>query len=326
MTPIRRARRAGIIAALAALPLAAAYRFALVYRVRAGYPKQHPPAWEPDAVGLAFEALEIPTSDGLRIHAWYMPAGPDPAPGVVLVHGWESSRDRTLPHAQVLHAIGMHVLTIDVRGHGANPPEALPMSVGEYALDTRAAVAALRARPEVTTIGILGHSMGAAGSLVATAQDKDVDAVIAVAAPADPHRLTRQTFRLAKLPIPSVLAWPLAWLTTRVYLQPRGHTVASISATHAVRAIRVPVMLVHGTDDGVVPVAESVASMRVGMSGFGARSARIRSICRRVFRAAAAINSPTFSSVSCVLRSSTPLRFSRPSAIAWKIGGNCRAT
>ena len=94
------------------------------------------------------------------------------------------------------------------------------MSVGEYALDTRAAVAALRARPEVTTIGILGHSMGAAGSLVATAQDPDVAAVIAVAAPADPHRLTRQTFRLAKLPIPGVLAWPLAWLTTRVYLQP----------------------------------------------------------------------------------------------------------
>ncbi|HEY3336573.1 MAG TPA: alpha/beta fold hydrolase [Candidatus Limnocylindrales bacterium] len=256
MTPIHRARRAGIIAALAALPFAAAYRFALVYRIRAGYPKRHPPAWEPDAVGLAWDAFEIATSDGVRLQAWFMPAGPDPAPGVVLIHGWESSRDRTLPHAQVLHAIGMHVLTIDVRGHGANAAEVLPMSVGEYALDTRAAVAALRARPEVTTIGILGHSMGAAGSLVATAQDPDVDAVIAVAAPADPHRLTRQTFRLAKLPIPDLLAWPLAWLTTRVYLRPRGHSVASISATHAVRAIRVPVMLVHGTEDGVVPVTD----------------------------------------------------------------------
>ena len=86
--------------------------------------------------------------------------------------------------------------------------------------------------------------------------DPDVAAVIAVAAPADPHRLTRQTFRLAKLPIPGPIAWPLAWLTTRVYLQPRGHTVRSISATHAVRTIEVPVMLVHGTDDGVVPVGD----------------------------------------------------------------------
>ena len=98
--------------------------------------------------------------------------------------------------------------------------------------------------------------MGAAGSLVAAAADPDVAAVIAVATPADPHRLTRQTFRLAKLPIPGPIAWPLAWLTTRVYLQPRGHTVRSISATHAVRTIEGPVMLVHGTDDGVVPVGD----------------------------------------------------------------------
>ena len=256
MTPLRRARRAGLLAALATLPLAAAYRFALVYRVRAGFPKRFPPAHDPSSLGLAFEALDIPTRDGIRLPAWWIPAGPDPAPGVVLVHGWESARDRTLPHAQVLHAIGMHALTIDVRGHGANGPELLPMSVGEYAADARAAVAAVRDRPEVTTIGILGHSMGAAGSLVAAASEADVGAVIALAAPADPSRLTRQTFRLARLPIPGVLAWPLAWLTTLVYLRPRGHTIASVSASHAVRAIRVPVLLVHGSDDGVVPVGD----------------------------------------------------------------------
>jgi alpha-beta hydrolase superfamily lysophospholipase len=251
-----RARRAGVAAALAALPVALAYRFALVYRVRAGYPHRHPPVWTPDIVGLAYEEVEIPSSDGLRLPGWYMPAGPAARPGVVLVHGWESARDRTIPHAQVLHAAGFHVLTFDVRGNGANGPEALPMSVGEYAADARAGVAELRRRPEVTRIGLLGHSMGAAGSLVAAAEDADVDAVIAVAAPADPYRLTRQTFRLARLPIPAPIAWPLAWLTTRVYLQPRGHTVESVSATAAVRSIERPVMLVHGSEDGVVPVSD----------------------------------------------------------------------
>jgi alpha-beta hydrolase superfamily lysophospholipase len=256
VTPLRRARRAGLLAAIAALPFAIAYRFALVYRVRAGYPRRHPPAFDPADVGLAFESLTIPTADGIEIPAWWIPAGRDPAPGVVLVHGWESSRDRTLPHAEVIHALGMHVLTIDVRGHGANGPEALPLSVGEYALDTLAAVAELRRRPEITSIGLLGHSMGAAGVLVAAASDPGVDAVIAVAAPAGPHRLTRQTFRLAHLPIPGVIAWPLAWLTTRVYLRPRGHSVSSISAGRAVRSIAAPVMLVHGSDDGVVPASD----------------------------------------------------------------------
>jgi alpha-beta hydrolase superfamily lysophospholipase len=252
----RRARRVGLAAAAAALPVALAYRFALVYRVRAGYPHRHPPVHRPDVVGLAWEDVEIPAEGGLRLPGWFIPAGPDPAPAVALIHGWESSRDRTLPHARVLNAIGLHVLTIDVRGHGANGPEALPLSVGEYAADARAAAAWLRARAEVTRVGLLGHSMGAAGTLVAAADDPSVAAVVAVAAPADPARLTRQTFRLARLPIPSPVAWPLAWLTTRVYLRPRGHTVASVSATRAVREIASPVLLCHGTDDGVVPAAD----------------------------------------------------------------------
>ena len=40
-------RRAGVLAALAAAPLGLAYRFALVYRQRAGYPRQHLPAVTP---------------------------------------------------------------------------------------------------------------------------------------------------------------------------------------------------------------------------------------------------------------------------------------
>jgi alpha-beta hydrolase superfamily lysophospholipase len=270
MVPRRRATRAGLAAAVAALPFALAYRFALVYRVRAGYPHRHPPAWTPEAVGLAWEDVEVPSSDRLRLPGWFIRGGEGRAPGVVLIHGWESSRDRTLPHAQVLHAAGFHVLTVDVRGHGANGPEALPLSVGEFAADARAAAAWLRARPEISGVALLGHSMGAAGALVATADDPAIGAVVAVAAPADPWRLTRQTFRLASLPIPGPVAWPLAWLTTRVYLSPRGHTIASVSATRAVRDIGVPVLLAHGSDDGVVPATDLdrlAAARRVARPG-----------------------------------------------------------
>jgi len=255
MSRLHGAQRAGLLAAITTLPLALAYRFALIYRVRAGYPQQNPPVWTPDALGLRYQDVLVPSSDGVTLPGWFIPAGPAPAPGVVLVHGWESARDRTLPHAQVLHAAGFHVLTLDVRGHGANPPEVLPLSVGEYAADARAGVNALRARPDVTRIALLGHSMGAAGSLVAAARNPAVAAVVAVSTPADPYRLTRQTFRLARLPIPDPIAWPLAWLTTRVYLGPRRHSVASISASRAIREVAAPVLLVHGGEDVVVPVA-----------------------------------------------------------------------
>lgn len=263
-------KRAGIAAAAAAAPLGLAYRFALVYRARAGYPRQHPPTVDPGALDLPFETLAI-SADGADLPAWFIPARDGaPGPGVALVHGWESARDRTLPMVHFLHAAGFHCLAIDVRGHGANAAEDLPVSAGEFGRDALAAFDALMARPEVTVGAVSGHSMGAIGAILAGAADDRVAAIVSTSAPADPYRLTRQTFRLARLPIPDPIAYPLAWLTTRVYLKPRGHVVADISATAAIARYRGPVLLAHGADDAVVPVSH------LGRLARAARNARAR--------------------------------------------------
>ena len=248
-------RRAGIAAAAAAAPLGLAYRFALAYRVRAGYPRRNPPSVTPADLGLPYESMVI-ESDGVPLPAWFIPARDGaPGPGVVLVHGWESARDRTLPMAVFLHAAGFHCLTFDVRGHGANPPEELPLSAGEFGQDTGAAFRALLDRDEVTSGAISGHSMGGIGAILAAAADPRVAALVATSSPAGPYRLTRQTFRLARLPIPDPIAYPLAWLTTRVYLRPRGHIVSEVSATAAIARYDGPILLAHGADDTVVPAS-----------------------------------------------------------------------
>jgi len=263
-------RRAGFAVAATAGPLGLAYRFALAYRVRAGYPRRNPPLITPTDLGLPYETTVV-ESDGMRLPAWFIPARDGlPGPGVVLVHGWESARDRTLPMAVFLHAAGFHCLTFDVRAHGSNPPEALPLTGGEFGRDAEAAFATLMRRPEVTAGAISGHSMGAIGAILAAAADPRVAGLVATSAPADPYRLTRQTFRLAHLPIPDAIAYPLAWLTTRVYLRPRGHSVRDVSASAAIARYAGPVLLVHGDLDPVVPVshlqrlAEAVRNARLG--------------------------------------------------------------
>jgi alpha-beta hydrolase superfamily lysophospholipase len=254
---VPRLRRAGIAAAIAATPFALAYRFAVVYRRRAGYPRPRPPSIDPSARGLAFEDVIVPSPGTNGLPGWFIPArGGEPGPGVAIVHGWESARDRTLPIVEFLIAAGFHCLTIDVRGHGANPPETLPVSAGEFGTDALAAFQALIARPEVTAAAIAGHSFGGIGALLAGAADPRVAAVVSTSAPADPNLLTRLTFRLARLPIPEPVAVPLAWLTTRVYLRPRGHRVREVSAKAALASLVAagrPVLLVHGAADDVVP-------------------------------------------------------------------------
>jgi pimeloyl-ACP methyl ester carboxylesterase len=255
MTTRRPGRRAGVTAALALTPFAA-WRFAHAYRARAGYPRQHVPTADPRDVGLEFDAVLVPSPGTDGLPAWWIPAAERrPGPAVLLIHGWESARDRTLPNALVLHAAGFHVLTLDIRAHGANPPELLPLTAGEFGTDALAGARYLLQRPDVTSMAILGHSMGGIGALLAAAAEPRVGAVVAVSTPADPYRLTRQTFHLANLPLPDVIAYPLAWLTTRVFLAPRGHDVRSVSATAAVATYRGPILLIHGTEDRVVPYA-----------------------------------------------------------------------
>ncbi len=104
---------------------------------------------------------------------------------------------------------------------------------------------------------MFGHSLGGTGAILAAAAagPSRAAALVAVATPSDPHQLTRLTFQLARLPFPDPVAHPLAWLTTRVYLRPRGHRVRDVSARLAIARYTGPTLLAHATGDLVVPLA-----------------------------------------------------------------------
>ena len=277
----------------AAAGFAAAYRFALRYRERVGLPRRSPVEASPRDFGLEFEEVEIPAGDH-RLAGWFVPAQATPAqrgrgaaatdaaepatatdataartskstahragaaaaprPAIAIVHGWESNRGRTFAHVRYLHAAGFHCLVFDVRGHGDNPPETLPINVPEFADDTAAAARWLAARPEVSAVGVLGHSMGGAGAIVAASREPEIAAVVSMSAPADLVRMTRKTFQMAEMRIPEPIATPLAWFTAAILLVPRRHSVEEASAVAAAARYRGPLLLVHGAQDHGVPV------------------------------------------------------------------------
>ncbi|MDP1572502.1 MAG: alpha/beta fold hydrolase [Vicinamibacterales bacterium] len=111
----------------------------------------------------------FPAGDGVPIAAVLYDADVRPAPAVVLVHMLSRSKDDWRGVAEGLQREGITALAIDLRGHGGSGGTAA--SLPAMTADVRAAVAWLRARPEVRpeAIGMAGASLGANLAMVVAA-------------------------------------------------------------------------------------------------------------------------------------------------------------
>lgn len=75
----------------------------------------------PPERGLEFEDLRLKASDGVTIHAWFIPAaaGRHSAPTLLFSHENAGSMALRLPHLKMLHEqLGCNILCYDYRGYG----------------------------------------------------------------------------------------------------------------------------------------------------------------------------------------------------------------
>lgn len=197
----------------------------------------------PDPAGVPAAATVVPgardialhTADGLELSAWFLPARPpvDRRTAVLLAPGNGGNRLSRLPIAQALGDRGFGVLLLDYRGYGGNP--GTPSEAG-LSQDADAAVDALTGLgyPAGRTL-YLGESLG--GAVVAALASRRPPAGL----------LLRSPFtRLADV---GVHHYP--WLPVRRLLQDPYEV-----AEH-VRRSSVPLVVLYGEEDTVVPAALS---------------------------------------------------------------------
>jgi alpha-beta hydrolase superfamily lysophospholipase len=129
-------------------------------------------------------ALDTPTpvslraSDGIALSAvWLAPARP--APAVLLLHSLSRTHADLDAVAQSLNSAGFGVLALDLRGHGASGGSIGSGSLQPFALDSQAALAWLKTRPDVTSprLGIVGLNFGATLAVIAAGSDQSVRSV-----------------------------------------------------------------------------------------------------------------------------------------------------
>jgi len=124
--------------------------------------------------GIPFQEIDLLTSDGVRLAAWYTP--PQNGALVLVAHGYGDRRSEDFYTFFASHGYG--VLAWDFRGHGASGGDLVTLGYHET-LDVEAALAYALAQPGVEHIGGWGGSMGAVTMIRVTAGHPEIEALVA---------------------------------------------------------------------------------------------------------------------------------------------------
>lgn len=186
-----------------------------------------PPTADPGVLNLAYEEARITTGDGVALHGWFLPGGPE---AVLVSHGNAGTVAERITLTDAFLRMGRSVLLYDYRGYGRS--EGQPSEEGTY-LDAVAAFDWLLARGFAPgQITAYGESLGAAVS-------------VELARRRDPARLVLEH---AFVSVPEIGARVYPWLPVRLLARIRYDSLADAPE------LRLPVLIVHSPEDELVPI------------------------------------------------------------------------
>ncbi|MBE9064036.1 alpha/beta hydrolase [cf. Phormidesmis sp. LEGE 11477] len=195
----------------------------------------------PTDVGLSYEDLYLPVGDG-QVHGWWIPAPAaiTKAPVIIYAHGNASNLSDLVSRFQQFHDWGYAVMAVDYRGYGkSSGPFPNEQQVYE---DIEAAWQYLIRQQEIAPgrIVIYGQSIGGAIALNLAIDQPEAAGLIMESSFTSMREMVDHRFPLlAKaMPIDSILT-------------------QQFNSVEKMRSLQIPLLLIHGTDDDIVPVTMS---------------------------------------------------------------------
>lgn len=203
-------------------------------------------AKQPGDAGLSYTTHRIPVADNEWLEAWQVPAqGTAPQGTILLFPGHLGTKgSQLLSTARSFSQLGYDAFMVDFRGVGGSSGNTITLGMGE-AKDVAAAVDYVQQQNPQSPIVLYGVSMGSAAILRAIALEQvQPDAIILELPFARMVDAVKSRLRYAKIP-PSPTAELLVFWGG---LQHGFNGLAHNPVTYA-KAVRCPVLLVHGQQD-----------------------------------------------------------------------------
>ena len=197
-----------------------------------------------------FERVSICSHDGLRLRGRYYEGEPG-QPLFIFFHGYRSTAERDGSGGfQLCKKNGWNVLMVDQRGHGESEGKTVTFGIRERYDCLEWINWAARRFGEETPIFLVGVSMGASTVLMASGLDlpEQVKGIWADCGFSSTEEVLRHTIRMRHLPEgPAFLA---ARLGGTLFGKLDLH---ECSALDAVKNAKIPILLIHGEADTMVP-------------------------------------------------------------------------
>lgn len=194
------------------------------------------------------EEISIEALDGISLCGYFAKQKPD-APWIVLIHGYKGRASRMAKYFDHLYSIGYNVLAVDLRGHGKSRGAWIGLGFLDKD-DIHCWVQWIKKNENQPTIILYGTSMGGSASLIYGGCNGDgISGIISDCAPSDMPRIIRRVLshRLGWL---YKLIFPLLSKLVQLFA---GFPLSKAAAIQYVDKISVPVLFIHGREDGFVP-------------------------------------------------------------------------
>lgn len=210
------------------------------------------------------QSVHVLSHDGLRLAGEFLPApGGVSRKTVLLVHGYRACPYRDFCVAfRPLHELGFNILLLHQRAHWESEGKYIAFGALErYDVQVWCDYINRRVREEAglvdSVIFLYGMSMGAATVMLAAGLPlpDNVRGVIADSGFTSPWDICSAVLRQHRLPVQPLLSL-IDWLTRRRI----GFSLRECSSETALRVSQLPLLLIHGEADPLVPCAMARAN------------------------------------------------------------------
>lgn len=203
---------------------------------------------EPGDFDLNVKELFLETNNKKQIQVFLTTKKSD-KPLIILLHGWANTSDKFYPLAKELIKKNWQLLFVNARNHGKSDPDSYSTMV-KFIEDLNSVLRFVSASFSDRKIILIGHSLGAAANVYVSGRNQKIQALVSISSFSDLGNTMARSFLKKHMP-QWVIKYILKYLEKEI-----GLSIDELSPINNINSVLQPILLLHGTNDKIVPVDE----------------------------------------------------------------------